>query len=50
MDANYEMRLATYQKEVDYLRKVNDILWSYIPESDYELNEKIYKEINELEG
>ncbi len=37
-------------KEVDYLRKVNEILWSYIPESDYELNEKISNEINELEA
>jgi len=37
-------------KEVDYLRKVNEILWSYIPESDYELNEKISKEINEVEA
>ena len=36
--------------EVDYLRKVNEILWSYIPESDYELNEKISKEINEVEA
>ena len=36
--------------EVDYLRKVNEILWSYIPESDYELNEKISNEINELEA
>lgn len=37
-------------KEVDYLRKVNEILWSYIPESDYELNEKISKEIDEVEA
>lgn len=37
-------------KEVDYLRKVNEILWSYIPEGDYELNEKISNEINELEA
>ena len=50
MDANYEMRIATYHKENDYLRKVNEILWSYIPESDYELNEQISKEINELEA
>ena len=49
MDANYEMRIATYHKEVDYLKKVNKILWSFIPESDYELNEKISKEINKLE-
>ena len=50
IDADYEMRLATYHKEVDYLTKVNEILWSYIPESDYELNEKISKEINEVEA
>ena len=37
-------------KEIDYLRKVNEILWSYIPESDYELNEKISKEIDEVEA
>lgn len=50
MDANYEMRIATYQKENDYLRRVNEILWSYIPESDYETNEKISKEIDEVEA
>ncbi len=49
-DANYEMRIATYEKENDYLRRVNEILWSYIPESDYEINEKISKEINEVEA
>jgi len=43
-------RVETLNKEVDYLRKVNEILWSYIPESDYELNEKISNEINELEA
>ncbi len=43
-------RVETLNKEVDYLRKVNEILWSYIPESDYELNEKISNEINEVEG
>ncbi len=37
-------------RELDYLRKVNEILWSYIPESDYEINEKINNEINELEA
>jgi len=43
-------RVKTLNKEVDYSRKIIDILWSYIPESDYELNEKISKEINELEA
>ena len=43
-------RVETLNKQVDYLRKVNDILWSYIPESDYELNEKISNEINEVEA
>tara|TARA_B000000609_G_C24039135_1_gene275020 strand:+ start:208 stop:384 length:177 start_codon:yes stop_codon:yes gene_type:complete len=43
-------RVETLNKQVDYLRKVNEILWSYIPESDYELNEKISNEINELEA
>lgn len=37
-------------RELDYLRKVNEILWSYLPESDYEINEKINNEINELEA
>ncbi len=37
-------------RELDYLRKVNEILWSYLPESDYETNEKINNEINELEA
>ena len=31
------------------LEKTIEILWSYIPESDYELNEKILKELNKLE-
>ena len=43
-------RVETLNKQVDYLRKVNEILWSYIPESDYELNEKISNEINEVEA
>ena len=43
-------RVETLKKQVDYLRKVNQILWSYIPESDYELNEKISNEINEVEA
>lgn len=43
-------RVETLNKEVDYLGKVNEILWSYIPESDYELNEKISNEINEVEA
>jgi len=43
-------RVETLNKQVDYLRKVNEILWSYIPESDYEINEKISKEINEVEA
>tara|TARA_A100001037_G_C15074401_1_gene601018 strand:+ start:514 stop:627 length:114 start_codon:yes stop_codon:yes gene_type:complete len=30
------------------LEKTIEILWSYIPESDYELNEKIHKEIEGL--
>tara|TARA_Y100000590_G_scaffold374355_1_gene438658 strand:- start:328 stop:504 length:177 start_codon:yes stop_codon:yes gene_type:complete len=43
-------RVKTLNKEVDYSRKIIDILWSYIPESDYEINEKINNEINELEA
>ena len=43
-------RVETLNKQVDYLRKVNEILWSYIPESNYELNEKISNEINEVEA
>jgi|TARA_B100000902_G_scaffold258056_1_gene244315 hypothetical protein len=35
--------------KITYLEEVNRILWSYIPESDRELNEKIFSEINELE-
>ena len=42
-------RVKTLNKELDYLRKVNEILWSYLPESDYEINERISKEIDELE-
>ena len=42
-------RVKTLNEELDYLRKVNEILWSYIPESDYEINERISKEIDELE-
>ena len=34
---------------IQELEKQIEILWSYIPESDYELNEKISKEINKLE-
>ena len=34
------------QKQVKELDKINLILWSYIPESDYEINKKI---MNELE-
>tara|TARA_A100001201_G_C4072249_1_gene196200 strand:- start:970 stop:1089 length:120 start_codon:yes stop_codon:yes gene_type:complete len=34
---------------VTYLEKTIEVLWSYIPESDYELNEKILKELNKLE-
>ena len=29
---------------VTYLEKTIEVLWSYIPESDYELNEKILEE------
>jgi len=43
-------KIKQLEKENDYLRRVNEILWSYIPESDYELNEKISKEINEVEA
>jgi|TARA_Y100000052_G_scaffold15192_1_gene14845 hypothetical protein len=42
-------RVKTLNEELDYLRKVNEILWSYLPESDYEINERISKEIDELE-
>ena len=34
---------------VTYLEKTIEILWSYIPESDFEINEKIYEEIEALE-
>ncbi len=34
---------------VTYLEKTIEVLWSYIPESDYELNEKILKELIKLE-
>tara|TARA_B100001939_G_C16707714_1_gene515591 strand:+ start:236 stop:412 length:177 start_codon:yes stop_codon:yes gene_type:complete len=43
-------RVKTLNEELDYLRKVNEILWSYLPESDYEINERISKEIDELEA
>ena len=43
-------KIKQLEKENDYLRRVNEILWSYIPESDYELNEKINNEINEVEA
>tara|TARA_R100001163_G_scaffold64368_1_gene58411 strand:+ start:99 stop:218 length:120 start_codon:yes stop_codon:yes gene_type:complete len=36
--------------KITLLEKTIEILWSYIPESDYELNEKISKEIDELEN
>tara|TARA_A100001388_G_scaffold118245_1_gene87429 strand:- start:5990 stop:6163 length:174 start_codon:yes stop_codon:yes gene_type:complete len=42
-------RVKTLNEELDYLRKVNEILWSYLPESDYEINERISKEIDEVE-
>jgi hypothetical protein len=32
-------------EQEEYLEELVRILWSYIPESDYELNEKISKEI-----
>jgi len=36
-------------KKVTLLEKTIQILWSYIPESDYEINYKISKELEELE-
>jgi len=35
--------------KVTYLEEIIRILWSYIPESDRELNENILREINQLE-
>ena len=46
------IHLFFYKKmmtKIKQLEKQIEILWSYIPESDYELNEKISKEINKLE-
>lgn len=49
LDKEFDIKYKE-EGEVDYLRRVNEILWSYIPESDYELNEKINNEINEVEA
>lgn len=45
-NSDYEMRLATYHKEVDYLENYLHLLWSYIPEDDWgEISKKIEKEM-----
>ena len=43
---------AELKKQIDlrlYNEKAKEILFSYIPESDYELNNSIQKELEEIE-
>ena len=42
-------RLKTEIDHKIYNEKAKEILFSYIPESDYELNERIQKELQEME-
>jgi|TARA_R100000084_G_scaffold68331_2_gene30132 hypothetical protein len=47
-----ELLSAELKKQIDlriYNERAKEILFSYIPESDYELNNSIQKELEEIE-
>ena len=47
-----ELLAAELKKQIDlriYNEKAKEILFTYIPESDYELNNSIQKELEEIE-
>ena len=47
-----ELITAELKKQIDlriYNERAKEILFSYIPESDYELNNSIQKELEEIE-
>ena len=47
-----ELLTAELKKQIDlriYNERAKEILFSYIPESDYELNNSIQKELEEIE-
>ena len=47
-----ELLTAELKKQIDlriYNERAKEILFSYIPESDYELNNTIQKELEEIE-